>query len=84
MSVPPHIEKPPYVHPGWVNKSPQTMEDALKLPIEYKTDQEILLMKETCSIARDILEYAGSLVQVRSGPCRPQLPQPLRPIGPTC
>lgn len=68
--VPDHIPKPEYTKDGWVSSAPKTFETALMAPIVILSPEEINLMRDSCKLAREILDYAGSLVRVRFSPLR--------------
>lgn len=49
--VPDHIQKPPYAFTGVVGPKP--------LDIDIKTEEQIAVMRDTCQLARKILDSAG-------------------------
>lgn len=49
--VPNHIQKPPYAFTGVVGPKP--------LEIDIKTEEQVAVMRDTCRLARKILDSAG-------------------------
>ena len=56
-NVPTHIKRPPYA--GWLKRMPKKTK-----AVEIKTDDQILAMRESCAVARDILQFAGEKARV--------------------
>ncbi len=57
-AVPPNIQKPYYAITGTAR------EDAFEGPFERKSATSIKAMRESCALARKILDFAGTLVKV--------------------
>lgn len=58
--VPKHIAKPPYVGQSWLNLIKHGFRNR---QAEVKTAIQINKMRDSCSLARDILNMAGELVK---------------------
>ncbi len=58
MKVPNHIRKPDYAETGHSKSEEEEMSG-----IEYKTEKDIMGVREACKVGREVLDIAGSVIK---------------------